>query len=97
MTKTTKLIIIGLIAMFLVWGHYAKQQAIADSRPLFNRGVETNLVKIMENTCEESHKVISGELENECDRLINSLECRGFEVLNKGGDFWAKPNKGMRC
>ena len=59
--------------------------------------VELNLVKRMEGACEASYGVINGQLEDKCGALIDSLQCRGFEVFSKGGDFWAEVNKKMRC
>jgi len=98
MTKTTKLIIIGLLAMFLIWGHYAKQQAIADTRPLFNRGIETNLVKITEHTCEASYRNEAWATEVKCGQLADRLACMKFELFDDGkGDFWAEPNKNLIC
>ena len=100
MKKSSIFIVVGLVILAGAVVYTLRGTAPeATGAPVssFSSGVEVNLVKIMENTCEESHKVKSGMLEQDCGRLIDSLQCRGFEVFSKGGDFWAEVNKKMRC
>jgi len=49
------------------------------------------LVGNMVTTCEQSYAELhNGTLENECGQLIDQVQSKGYEVLQKDGRFWAE-------
>jgi len=45
----------------------------------------------MVTTCEQSYAELhNGTLENECGQLIDQVQSKGYEVLQKDGRFWAE-------
>lgn len=100
MKTSSKLIVVGLVLMVIAIALYLRGTAPDSAGAYVWRSsgkVELNLVKRMESACEASYGVINGQLEDKCGAMVDSLQCRGFEVFSKGGDFWAEVNKKMRC
>ena len=49
------------------------------------------LVGNMVTTCEQNYAELhNGILENECGQLIDQVQSKGYEVLQKDGRFWAE-------
>lgn len=59
---------------------------------IVNLSKTDHLLYDMKMTCERSYGVVDGALEAKCGQLIDQVQAKGFEVLNKDGEFWAEYN-----
>ncbi len=89
------ILILALCAGFYVLGGYNNQVAHKnDGEMAIN--AEKRLITDMQVTCHASHFSDSGQLEQQCGDLIDQVRSKGFEVMQKDGDFWAEYNPNVK-
>ncbi len=100
MTRTTKIIIIGLILLAGAVGYTLRGTSPSSTVELRNANaprvayIEQRAIAV----CRDSHFKVNGALETECGQLADELACNDRELLSdKDGNFWTEPNFELEC
>lgn len=78
-------LILALLAVVYTLGAYNNQVNGKNAPQSDKMAIEQ-----MSTVCGISHNVNNGELEDQCGKLIDQVQGRGYEVMYNGSNFWAE-------
>lgn len=98
MNTKTLLIILAVVIAVVGFKYVTEARTQNNNKDTYLTAQNSSeVINQMATVCHASYLVIDGQMESDCDQLVNEVQSRGFEVLHdSNGSFWAESKGQVR-